>query len=169
MLSKCIKMPKYSFKRNLFFAIWGGPWLILAYPPHLTCITSAAPQHCVGRTMHNVGHTAHFVGRAPRIVSAIQSVTRNIQSTSSSKFFYVFWHFLVWKNKFFLNWSKLPKGRNQKKNRKIWGFYPKRREGVTSETQFLHTFNLGYFSEEGGGQNLNSQICMPILLTKFHS
>ena len=23
MLSKCIKMPKYSFKRNLFFAIWG--------------------------------------------------------------------------------------------------------------------------------------------------
>ena len=56
----------------------------------------------------------------------------------------------------------------KKKNRKFWGFYPKRREGVTSETQFLHTFNLGYFSEEGGGQNLNSQICMPILLTKFH-
>ena len=24
MFSKCIKMPKYSFKRNLFFAIWGG-------------------------------------------------------------------------------------------------------------------------------------------------
>ena len=23
MLLKCIKMPKYSFKRNLFFAIWG--------------------------------------------------------------------------------------------------------------------------------------------------
>ena len=58
---------------------------------------------------------------------------------------------------------------SKKKNRKFWGFYPKRREGVTSETQFLHTFNLGYFSEEGGGQNLNSQIYMPILLTKFHS
>ena len=44
MLSKCIKMPKYSFKRNLFFAIWGGQWLILAYPPNLTCITIAAPR-----------------------------------------------------------------------------------------------------------------------------
>ena len=63
----------------------------------------------------------------------------------------------------------LSKGRHQKKNRKFWGFYPKRREGVTSKTQFLRTFNLGYFSKEGGGQNLNSQICMPILLTKFHS
>ena len=43
------------------------------------------------------------------------------------------------------------KGRLQKKNRKIWGFCPKRREGVISETQFLHTFNLGLLSEEGGG------------------
>ena len=38
-----------------------------------------------------------------------------------------------------------------KKNRKIWGFCPKRREGVISETQFLHTFKLGLLSEEGGG------------------
>ena len=53
-----------------------------------------------------------------------------------------------------------------KKNRKIRGFCPKRREGVISETQFLHTFKLGLLSEEGGGQNLNSQICMQILLTK---
>ena len=63
----------------------------------------------------------------------------------------------------------LPKGRLQKKNRKIWGFCPKRREGVISETQFLHAFNLGHLSEEGGDQNLNSQICMPILLIKFYS
>ena len=38
-----------------------------------------------------------------------------------------------------------------KKNRKILGFCPKRREGVISGTQFLHTFNLGLLSEEGGG------------------
>ena len=35
MLSKCIKMPKYSFKRYLFFAIWGGvtDWV---WPTHHT-------------------------------------------------------------------------------------------------------------------------------------
>ena len=38
-----------------------------------------------------------------------------------------------------------------KNNSKIWGFCPKRREGVISETQFLHTFKLGLLSEEGGG------------------
>ena len=64
-------MPKYSFKRNLFFAIWGvHDWF---WPPHLTCITSATPWHHVGCTTHHAGHTAHFVGRAPRIMSAIQS------------------------------------------------------------------------------------------------
>ena len=36
-------MPKYSFKRNLYFAIWGGVTLILTYQPHLTCIMLAAP------------------------------------------------------------------------------------------------------------------------------
>ena len=46
------------------------------------------------------------------------------------------------------------KGRVQKKNSKIGGFCPKRREGVISKTQFLHTFNLGLLSEEGGGTNL---------------
>jgi len=80
--------------------------------------------HYVGRTttscwLHNAScrphrafcwlRTAHFVGCALRIMSAIQSMTRNIQSTSSSKFFLVFWHFLGWKNKFFQNCSKLPK------------------------------------------------------------
>ena len=47
MLSKCIKMPKYSFKRNLFFAIWGGvsDWFWPTHhPTHLTCITVAAPR-----------------------------------------------------------------------------------------------------------------------------
>ena len=39
----------------------------------------------------------------------------------------------------------------KKKNSKIWGFCPKRREGVISETQFLHAFNLGLLSEDGGG------------------
>ena len=96
MLSKCIKMPKYSFKRNLFFAIWGGPWLILAW-------------HHVGRTTHHVGCTTHFVSCALHIMSAIQSMTRNILSTSSSKFFQVFCHFLGWKKSFFENCSKLPK------------------------------------------------------------
>ena len=42
-------------------------------------------------------------------------------------------------------------GTPSKKNRKIWGICPKRREGVISETQFLHAFNLGHLSEEGGG------------------
>ena len=33
------------------------------------------------------------------------------ESTSSSKFFLVFWHFIGWKNKFFHKCSKLPKNR----------------------------------------------------------
>ena len=65
MLSKCIKMPKYSFKRNLFFAIWGGGhWLSLAYPPHLTCITLATP--CI------VSATSRILSASPHIVSAAQ-------------------------------------------------------------------------------------------------
>ena len=46
---------------------------------------------------------------------------------------------------------KMILGTPSKKNSKIWGFCPKRREGVISETQFLHTFKLGLLSEEGGG------------------
>ena len=42
-------------------------------------------------------------------------------------------------------------GFKKKKNSKIWGFCPKRREGDISETQFLDTFKLGLLSEEGGG------------------
>ena len=45
----------------------------------------------------------------------------------------------------------LAQGRPTNKYRKIWGFYPKRREVDISETQFLHAFNLGHLSEEGGG------------------
>ena len=56
-----------------------------------------------------------------------------------------------------------------KKNRKIWGFYPKRREGVISETQFYYTFNLGHFSEEGGGQKLNFSIYLVNLIEKIPS
>ena len=58
------------------------------------------------------------------------------------------------------------KGR-RKKNRKIWGFYPKRREGVISETQFYYTFNLGHFRVEGGGQKLNFSIFLINLIEKM--
>ena len=40
-------MPKYSFKNNLFFSIWGGQPLAMT--------------QCVGRTTHNLGHTMHHV------------------------------------------------------------------------------------------------------------
>ena len=48
-------MPKYSFKRYLFFAIWGGHTT-----PHI---------HYVGHTTHCVSCTAHFVGRTAHCVS----------------------------------------------------------------------------------------------------
>ena len=54
-----------------------------------------------------------------------------------------------------------------KKNRKIWGFSPKRREGVISETQIYYTFNLGHFREEGGGQKLNFSIFLVNLIEKI--
>ena len=60
-------------------------------------------------------------------------------------------------------------GTQSKKNRKILGFYPKRREGVISETQFYYTFNLGHFSEKGGGQKLNFTIYLVDLIEKIPS
>ena len=56
-----------------------------------------------------------------------------------------------------------------KKKSKIWGFYPKRREGVISETQFYYTFNLGHFRVEGGGQKLNFSIFLINLIEKIPS
>merc|ERR1712198_544887 len=54
-------MPKYSFKRNLFFAIWGGSvtdsGLLTTPHMHYGCST----MHRVGRTKHHVSHTTHFV------------------------------------------------------------------------------------------------------------
>ena len=99
MLSKCIKMPKYSFRRNLFFC-HKCLWLILVYPPHLTCITSATPRIMLAApcTAHLVGHTMYCVGCIKHRVSCTEKETRNIWSTSFSKF--VFWNFLGWKNKF---------------------------------------------------------------------
>ena len=102
MLSKCIKMPKYSFKRNLFFAIWGGvyDWF---WPTHHT-------SHAVHWPHHDIVLAAPRVMSAtPHIMSAIQSMTINIWSTSSSTFFQVFWYFLGWNFFFFQNCSKFPK------------------------------------------------------------
>ena len=78
-------MPKYSFKRNLFFALFGG-WLILAYSPHLTFIMSATPR-IVSAAQRILLAALLIVSAAPCILSAIQSITRNIQWTSSLKFF----------------------------------------------------------------------------------
>ena len=100
MLSKCIKLPKYSFKRYLFFAIWGGSLTESGLPttPHMHYVSHT--MHCVGRAVHFVSLTAHCVNR-----------TKVWQETFSQhqvqNFF--FWHFLRWKNKFFQNCSKLPK------------------------------------------------------------
>ena len=87
MLSKCIKMPKYSFKRYLFFAIWGGHLLSLAYLPHLTCITSAAP--CI-------------VSAAPRILSALLRIVLTAQKYDEK-------HLVNIKFNFFLTFSKVKK------------------------------------------------------------
>ena len=55
-------MPKYSFKSNLFFAIWGGLVTDSGLPntPHMHYVGHTT--HCVGRTMHCVSRTTHFVG-----------------------------------------------------------------------------------------------------------
>ena len=54
-------MPKYSFKRNLFFALLGGVTNSgLLTTPHI---------HYVGHTTHCVSCTAHFVGRTAHCVS----------------------------------------------------------------------------------------------------
>ena len=80
-------MPKYSFKRNLFFAIWGGSVTDSGLPttPHMHygCRTT----HCVGRTKNHVSRTAHFVGRTMHCVSR-KKQERNIWLTSSSNFFF---------------------------------------------------------------------------------
>ena len=102
MLSKCIKMPKYSFKRNLFFAIWGGHWLSLAYPPHLTCITLATPRI--------VSATSRILLASPHIVSAAQEYDKkHLVNIKFKIFLSVSKCFLGWKNNFFQNCSKLPK------------------------------------------------------------
>ena len=97
MLSKCIKMPKYSFKRNLFFVT---DWV---WPTHHTSHAVRRPHH----TLCQPGRAFCWPHRA--LCQPHKSMTRNIWSTSSSKIFKVFLHFLRWKNKFFPNCSKLPK------------------------------------------------------------
>ena len=57
-------MPKYSFKRNLFFAIWGGLRTESGLP-------TTPNMHYINHTMHRVGHTMHF-DNLTRIVSAAQ-------------------------------------------------------------------------------------------------
>ena len=46
-------MPKYSFKRNLFFAIWGGSVTDSGLPttPHIHYVGCTV--HCVGRTEYD--------------------------------------------------------------------------------------------------------------------
>ena len=85
MLSKCIKMPKYSFKRNLFFAIWGGQWLILAYPPHLTCIMVPAP-----RIVLAMPAAEHILSAALCIVSAARNKKETFGQHQVQIFFSIF-------------------------------------------------------------------------------
>ena len=96
-------MPKYSFKRNLFFAIWGGSLTESGLPTtthmhYISCTTHRVGRtahfvvltaHCVGRTKHHISRTAHFVGRTVHCVSR-KKQERNIWSTSSSIFFLAF-------------------------------------------------------------------------------
>lgn len=58
-------MPKYSYKNNSFFAIWGVNILnklTQVYPNHhdTQAIVLAVIQ-CVGHITHNLGHTMHHV------------------------------------------------------------------------------------------------------------
>ena len=58
MLSKCIQISKYSFKRNLFLPYWGGgcdTYSGLPTTPHMHHMGSTT--HHVGLTMHCVVHT----------------------------------------------------------------------------------------------------------------
>ena len=116
MLSKCIKMPKYSFKRNSFFAIQGGVTLILPTAPHMHHIGPTMHRvghtmhhvvhtmHHVVHTMHHVVHTSHCVGHTAYCVSHTEYDKKH--SVTSSKFFLAF----SWvKKKFFQNCLKLPK------------------------------------------------------------
>ena len=77
MLSKCIKMPEYSFKSNLFFPKKGrgSMTLILAYLPHptLPCHMSATP--CIMVVASHIVSAAPFIiSPAPRIVSSAPHV-----------------------------------------------------------------------------------------------
>ena len=74
-------MPKYAFKRNLFFAIWGGHLLSLAYPPHLTCITSATP--CI------VSAALCILSASLRIVLTAQKYDKKHLVNIKFKFFFL--------------------------------------------------------------------------------
>ena len=54
-------MPKYSFKRNFFFAIWGGAMtdsgLASCWPHHASCRLHHS--FCQLRTAHHVSHTEY--------------------------------------------------------------------------------------------------------------
>ena len=65
----------------------GGQWLILVYPPHLTCITSAAP--CI-------------VSAALRILSALLRIVLTAQKYDEK-------HLVNIKFNFFLAFSKVKK------------------------------------------------------------
>ena len=119
MLSKCIKMPKYSFKRNLFFAIWGGvhDWF---WPTRHTSHELRQPHQYI------VLAVPCIMSATPRILSAVRHALcqpyRVWQETFSQHQVQNFWHFLGWKNKFFQNCSKLPK--NYFRTIKILFFFP---------------------------------------------
>ena len=92
MLSKCIKMPKYSFKRNLFFAIWGGvsDWFWPTHhPTHLTCITVAAPR-IVLAAPSIMSAAQHILSAAPCIVSAARNKKETFGQHQVQIFFLAF-------------------------------------------------------------------------------
>ena len=120
MLSKCIKMPKYSFKRN-FFCHMGGSVTDSGLPttPHMHYV--GCTTHRVGRTMDRVGHTAHFVGHTMHCVGHSECDKKHLV-TIKFKIFLSVLAFSGWKNKFFQNCSKLPK--NHFRTIKILFFFP---------------------------------------------
>ena len=76
MLSKCIKMPKYSFKINLFFSIWGRGltlWVICAaLHMHIgsarLCILSWK-NYVTAKIVHVAANISHVVANILRVTA----------------------------------------------------------------------------------------------------
>ena len=76
MLSKCIKMPKYSFKINLFFSIWGRGltlWVICAaLHMHIgsarLCILSWK-NYVTAKIVHVATNISHVVANILRVTA----------------------------------------------------------------------------------------------------